>query len=96
MKNKRIFIMYDRDNDEALKFELEMESNCYREQDARAARIQDRLEQEQKELDGKNARIKDELITKLIEALKISAITNENGEALMPWTDELIEELLVG
>ena len=42
------------------------------------------------------ARINEKLIPKLIEALQMSAIIDENGEALMPWSDELINEIIDG
>lgn len=40
------------------------------------------------------ARINTKLVDKLKEALKLSAIVDENGEALMPWSDEMIQEIV--
>lgn len=40
------------------------------------------------------ARINAKLVDKLVEALKLSAITGDSGEALMPWSDEMIQEIV--
>lgn len=40
------------------------------------------------------ARINAKLVDKLVEALKLSAITGDSGEALMPWSDDMIQEIV--
>lgn len=78
--------------------ELEREREYERSADMDRMRYQDQWEQEQakikKDLADRATRIDKDIISKLSKALQMSAIIDENGDALVLWTDDMINEII--